>query len=196
MELGMIGLGRMGTNMVRRLMRAGHQCVVYDIHSDAVQSLVKEGATGTNTLGDFVKKLKTSRAVWLMVPAGVVDATLKSLTPLLEPGDVVIDGGNSYYHDDIRRAAGQLKTKGIHYVDAGDQWRSLGRRTWLLPDDRRRKRMWFQSIDPIFCRLGSKREFSTAHARSGKNRRHRRARLSALRPQRRRPLCEDGAQWN
>jgi 6-phosphogluconate dehydrogenase len=118
MELGMIGLGRMGTNMVRRLMRAGHQCAVYDIHAEAVQSLAKEGAAGTNSLEDFVKKLKTPRAIWMMVPAGVVDATLKGLTPLLEPGDVVIDGGNSYYHDDIRRAA-ELKPKGIHYVDAG-----------------------------------------------------------------------------
>ena len=84
MELGMIGLGRMGMNMVRRLMRAGHQCIVYDIHSGAVQSLAKEGAVGANSLEDFVKKLKTPRAVWMMVPAGVVDATLKSLTPLLE----------------------------------------------------------------------------------------------------------------
>jgi 6-phosphogluconate dehydrogenase len=118
MELGMIGLGRMGTNMVRRLMRANHQCVVYDIHSEAVQSLAKEGAAGANSLEDFVKKLKTPRAIWMMVPAGVVDATLKGLTPLLAPDDVVIDGGNSYYRDDIRRAA-ELKPKGIHYVDAG-----------------------------------------------------------------------------
>jgi 6-phosphogluconate dehydrogenase len=118
MELGMIGLGRMGTNMVRRLMRAGHQCVVYDIHPDTVQSLAKEGAIGTNSLEDFVKKLKTPRFVWMMVPAGVVDATLNGLTPLLESGDVILDGGNSYYHDDIRRAA-ELKPKGIHYVDAG-----------------------------------------------------------------------------
>ena len=118
MELGMIGLGRMGMNMVRRLMGAGHQCIVYDVHSEAVQSLVKEGAVGTNSLEDFVKKLKTQRAVWMMVPAGVVNGTLKSLIPLLEPGDVVIDGGNSYYRDDIRRAA-ELKPKGIHYVDAG-----------------------------------------------------------------------------
>ena len=118
MEIGMIGLGRMGNNMVRRLMRAGHHCVVYDIHSEAVQSLAKEGAAGANSLEDFVKKLKTPRAVWMMVPAGVVDATLKGLTPLLQADDVVIDGGNSYYRDDIRRAA-ELKPKGIHYVDAG-----------------------------------------------------------------------------
>src|SRR5208283_2210912 len=114
MELGMIGLGRMGNNMVRRLMKAGHQCVVYDIHSEAVQSLVKEGAVGANSLEDFIKKLKTPRAIWMMVPAGVTDATLNALTPLLQRDDVVIDGGNSYYRDDICRAA-ELKPKGIHY---------------------------------------------------------------------------------
>jgi 6-phosphogluconate dehydrogenase len=118
MELGMIGLGRMGTNMVRRLMHAGHQCVVYDLHAEAVQALVKEGAVGTTSLEDFASKLKKPRAVWMMVPAAVVDPTLKSLIPLLERDDAVIDGGNSYYHDDIRRAA-ELKPKGIHYVDVG-----------------------------------------------------------------------------
>jgi 6-phosphogluconate dehydrogenase len=118
MELGMIGLGRMGNNMVVRLMRAGHQCVVYDVHPEPVQSLAKEGAVGSNSLADFVKKLKTPRAIWMMVPAGVVDKTLKELTPLLAADDAIIDGGNSYYRDDIRRAA-DLKAKGIHYVDAG-----------------------------------------------------------------------------
>jgi len=118
MELGMIGLGRMGTNMVRRLRRAGHQCVVYDIHPEVVDTLVKEGASGTTSLKDFASKLKMPRAVWMMVPAAVVDPTLKSLVPLLESNDVVIDGGNSYYHDDLRRSA-ELKTKGIHYVDVG-----------------------------------------------------------------------------
>jgi len=118
MELGMIGLGRMGTNMVRRLRRAGHQCVIYDIHPEPVQALVKEGAVGTTSLEDFAKKLKKPRAVWLMVPAAVVDSTLNTLIPLLEADDVVIDGGNSYYHDDLRRA-GELKPKGIHYVDVG-----------------------------------------------------------------------------
>jgi 6-phosphogluconate dehydrogenase len=118
MELGVIGLGRMGTNMVRRLLRAGHHCVVYDLNPDAVESLVKEGAVGSTSLEDFARKLKVPRAIWLMVPAAVVDQTLKSLIPLLEGDDVVIDGGNSYYHDDIRRSA-ELKPKGIHYVDAG-----------------------------------------------------------------------------
>jgi len=118
MELGMIGLGRMGTNMVRRLMRAGHKCVVYDLHAETVQALAKEGATGTTSLEDFAKKMKSPRTVWMMVPAGAVDSTLESLVPHLEREDVIIDGGNSYYHDDIRRA-GELKSKGIHYVDAG-----------------------------------------------------------------------------
>ena len=118
MELGMIGLGRMGTNMVRRLMRAGHQCVVYDIHPDVVTAIVKEGAVGTTSLEDFASKLKSPRAVWMMVPAVVVDPTLKTLIPFLEKDDVVIDGGNSYYHDDIRRTA-ELRPRGIHYVDVG-----------------------------------------------------------------------------
>jgi 6-phosphogluconate dehydrogenase len=118
MELGMIGLGRMGTNMVRRLMRAGHQCVVYDLEAEAVQALAKEGAIGATSLEDFAKKLKLPRTVWMMVPAAVVDPTLKTLIPLLVREDVVIDGGNSYYHDDIRRAA-ELKAKGIHYVNVG-----------------------------------------------------------------------------
>ena len=118
MQLGMIGLGRMGTNMVRRLMRAGHQCVVYDLQQEAVQAIAKDGAAGTTSLEDFARKLKPPRTAWMMLPAAVVDPTLKALTPLLESDDVVIDGGNSYYHDDIRRAE-ELKPKGIHYVDAG-----------------------------------------------------------------------------
>ncbi|HEY3269271.1 MAG TPA: decarboxylating 6-phosphogluconate dehydrogenase [Armatimonadota bacterium] len=118
MELGMIGLGRMGTNMVRRLLRAGHQCVVYDIRSEAVDVLAKEGAIGTGSLEELAHTLTGPRTAWLMAPAAVVDPTLKALAPLLERNDVVIDGGNSYYHDDIRRAA-ELKQKGIHYVDVG-----------------------------------------------------------------------------
>ena len=118
MQLGMIGLGRMGANMVRRLMRAGHECVVYDVHPEAVQSLVKEGAIGANSLEDFVKQLKPPRAAWLMVPAAFVDQSIASLAARLASDDCIIDGGNSYYHDDIRRA-GELKPKGIHYVDVG-----------------------------------------------------------------------------
>jgi 6-phosphogluconate dehydrogenase len=151
MELGMIGLGRMGTNMVRRLMRAGHQCVVYDIHSEAVQSLAKEGAVGADSLEDLAKKLKAPRAVWMMVPAGVVDATLEGLIPHLEAGDAVIDGGNSYYHDDIRRAA-ELKPKGIHYVDAGTSGGVWGaERGYCLMIGGENDVV--QRIDPIFSAL-------------------------------------------
>ena len=137
MELGMIGLGRMGTNMVRRLLRAGHQCVVYDLHSEAVQALVKEGAVGANSLEDLAKKLKAPRAVWMMVPAAVVDPTLETLIPFLEAGDVIIDGGNSYYHDDIRRAD---RSKAERHSLCGrrhQRW-GLGGGARILPDDRRR----------------------------------------------------------
>jgi 6-phosphogluconate dehydrogenase len=118
MQLGMIGLGRMGANMVRRLIKNGHQCVVYDRTAATVQQLAGDGATGSTSLDDFVKKLNKPRAIWLMVPAGVVDATLHELTSKLDVGDIVIDGGNSYYIDDIRRAK-ELSAKGIHYVDVG-----------------------------------------------------------------------------
>jgi 6-phosphogluconate dehydrogenase len=114
----MIGLGRMGANMVRRLRKDRHDCVGYDVHAEAVSALEKEGATGAASLAAFVKALARPRAVWLMVPAGVVDATLADLLPLLEADDVVIDGGNSYYHDDIRRAA-RLRDRRLHYVDVG-----------------------------------------------------------------------------
>ena len=118
MQLGMIGLGRMGANMVRRLIRAGHECVVFDMSSQAVKDLAKEKAIGTASLKDFVEKLAKPRAVWLMVPAAVVDKTIADLVPLLASGDILIDGGNSYYVDDIRRAK-ELGPKGIHYVDVG-----------------------------------------------------------------------------
>ncbi|MEQ7128463.1 phosphogluconate dehydrogenase (NAD(+)-dependent, decarboxylating) [Actinopolymorpha sp. B11F2] len=118
MQLGMIGLGRMGSNLVRRLMRDGHQCVAYDVNQTAVQELAGEGATGASTLEEFVAALDKPRAIWLMVPAGVVQSTLDQLVGLLDPDDVVIDGGNSYYRDDITRAK-QLAERQIHYVDCG-----------------------------------------------------------------------------
>jgi 6-phosphogluconate dehydrogenase len=118
MQLGMVGLGRMGANMVRRLLKDGHQCVVYDRAPQAVNDLAKERAVGSTSLTDFVKKLSKPRAVWLMVPSAVVDQTVTDLAQLLEKGDILIDGGNSYYVDDIRRAK-QLASKGIHYVDVG-----------------------------------------------------------------------------
>jgi 6-phosphogluconate dehydrogenase len=118
MQIGMIGLGRMGANMVRRLLTGGHQCVVFDRAPKAVQELVDEKAVGSSSLADFVKKLTKPRAVWLMVPAAVVDNTIADLLPHLERDDILIDGGNSYYVDDIRRAK-ELAPKGIHYVDVG-----------------------------------------------------------------------------
>jgi 6-phosphogluconate dehydrogenase len=118
MQLGMIGLGRMGANMVRRLIANGHECVVFDMSAAAVQGLAKEKATGATSLQDFVTKLAKPRAVWLMVPAAVVDQSIADLLPHLEQGDILIDGGNSYYVDDIRRAK-ELAPHGIHYVDVG-----------------------------------------------------------------------------
>ena len=118
MQLGMIGLGRMGANMVRRLLKAGHQCVVFDRSPRVVEEMVKEKAVGAASLESFIKKLEKPRAVWLMVPAAVVDATIADLLAHLEPGDILIDGGNSYYVDDIRRAK-ELASKQIHYVDVG-----------------------------------------------------------------------------
>ena len=118
MQLGMVGLGRMGANMVRRLLRGGHQCVAFDMSPRAVEELAKEGAVGASSLADLVQKLAKPRALWLMVPAAVVDSTIADLLPLLEPDDILIDGGNSYYIDDIRRAK-ELAAKKIHYVDVG-----------------------------------------------------------------------------
>jgi 6-phosphogluconate dehydrogenase len=118
MQLGMIGLGRMGANMVRRIIRNGHKCTVFDMSQKAVEGLAAEGATGSTSMADFVAKLAKPRAIWLMVPAAVVDKSIASLLPLLDKGDILIDGGNSYYIDDIRRAK-ELAPKGIHYVDVG-----------------------------------------------------------------------------
>jgi 6-phosphogluconate dehydrogenase len=118
MQFGMIGLGRMGANMVRRLMRSGHECVVYDRSAPAVESLVKEGAAGSATLAEFVKKLDVPRALCLMVPAAYVDSSIDELTPMLAKGDTIIDGGNSHYHDDIARA-NRLARRDLHYVDMG-----------------------------------------------------------------------------
>jgi 6-phosphogluconate dehydrogenase len=118
MQLGMIGLGRMGANMVQRLRHGGHDCVVFDVNSSSVRKLVSEGAIGAASLDDFVAKLKPPRAAWLMVPAGVVEKTLHDLAVCMQPGDTIIDGGNSYYVDDICRAS-ELKPKGLHYVDVG-----------------------------------------------------------------------------
>jgi len=151
MQLGMIGLGRMGANMVRRLLKNGHQCVVFDRSAEAVKELVKEKALGTNSPADFVKKLNKPRAVWLMVPAGVVDQSIAELSPLLERGDILIDGGNSYYVDDIRRAK-DLAAKGIHYVDVGTSggvW-GLERGYCMMVGG---EKPVVRSLDPIFATL-------------------------------------------
>ena len=118
MQVGMFGLGRMGANMARRLVAAGHDCVVYNRTSGPVEELVAEGATGTHSIEEFAERLSTPRAVWMMVPAGVVDVVIESLLPHLDEGDILIDGGNSYYRDDLRRA-GALSERGLHYLDVG-----------------------------------------------------------------------------
>jgi 6-phosphogluconate dehydrogenase len=147
----MIGLGRMGANMSLRLMRAGHECIAYDVSSDAVQRLSGEGAVGADSLEDLVAKLEAPRAVWLMVPAAIVDSTLDSLVPLLDVGDVVIDGGNSYYRDDLRRAA-RVNEDGLMYVDVGTSggvW-GLDRGYCLMiggPEEA------VERLDPIFAAL-------------------------------------------
>jgi 6-phosphogluconate dehydrogenase len=151
MQLGMVGLGRMGANMVRRLQRGGHQCVAFDRSAEAVKDVEQAGARGTHSLADFVKALSAPRAIWIMVPAAVVDAVLKDLRPLLQPGDIVIDGGNSHYHDDIRRA-GELKAAGIHYMDIGTSGGVLGlERGFCLMIGGDAEAV--QRLDPLFATL-------------------------------------------
>ena len=152
MQLGMIGLGRMGANMVRRLIKSGHNCVVFDMSPKAVEELVKEKATGSSSLQDMVQKLAKPRALWLMVPAAVVDKTIASVLPYLEKGDILIDGGNSYYVDDIRRAK-ELAIKGIHYVDVGTSggvW-GLERGYCMMIGG---EQPIVKHLDPIFATLG------------------------------------------
>ena len=151
MQLGMIGLGRMGANMVRRLMKGGHQCVVFDVSPNAVQALVEERALGASSVADLVVKLDKPRAVWLMVPAAVVDKTIAELLPSLERGDILIDGGNSYYIDDIRRAK-EVGPKGIHYVDVGTSGGVWGlERGYCMMIGGEAEVV--KRLDPIFARL-------------------------------------------
>src|SRR6202451_3080535 len=156
MQLGMIGLGRMGANLVRRLMADGHRCVAYDVTPAAVDSLAKEGATGADSLEDFVAKLEKPRAIWIMVPAGVVQPTLDSLVPLLDEDDIVIDGGNSYYRDDSDRAKA-LPPKGIHYVDVGTSGGVFGlKRGFCLMIGGEETAV--KRLDPIFATLPPSRD--------------------------------------
>jgi 6-phosphogluconate dehydrogenase len=151
MQLGMIGLGRMGANMARRLVAGGHQCVVFDRSPKAVEELTHAKAVGASSIADLVKKLETPRAVWLMVPAAVVDTTISDLLPHLTPGDILIDGGNSYYVDDIRRAQ-ELAQKGIHYVDVGTSGGVWGReRGYCLMIGGEAEVV--KHLDPIFAQL-------------------------------------------
>ena len=151
MEVGMVGLGRMGAGMVRRLMRAGHPCVVYDRSPQAMEGLVKDGATGCSSLAELVRTLTRPRTVCLMVPAAVVDASIDDLVPLLEADDTIVDGGNSHYHDDIARAK-RLAARGLHYVDMGTSGGVWGlKRGYCLMIGG--ERAIVQRLDPIFATL-------------------------------------------
>jgi 6-phosphogluconate dehydrogenase len=151
MQVGMIGLGRMGANMVQRLLDGGHECVVFDTNPAAVSKLVNDGAIGAKSLDDFIAKLKSPRAIWLMVPAAVVDKTLHDLAAHVQEGDIIVDGGNSHYIDDIRRA-GELQPKGIHYVDTGTSGGVWGsERGYCLMIGGEPKVV--QHLDPIFATL-------------------------------------------
>ena len=185
MQLGMIGLGRMGANIVRRLMRDGHTCVVYDVSPDAVAALVAEGATGATSLDDFVAKLDVPRHAWIMVPAGeITESTVDELAARLSDGDTIIDGGNSYYRDDIRRAA-ELAERGIRYLDCGTSGGVFGlERGFCLmiggPDDA------FAELEPIFASLAPGVDAAErTPGRDGRARRRRSAATStAARPAR------------
>jgi len=160
MQLGMIGLGRMGANMARRLMRAGVECIVYDVNPAAVDNMTREGAKGAKALDEFAGKFKGRRAVWMMVPAAIVDDTIARVAPLLAGGDILIDGGNSYYIDDIRRA-NELAAKGIEYVDAGTSGGVWGlERGYCLMIGGPRDAV--QYLDPVFRALAPGKASATA----------------------------------
>jgi 6-phosphogluconate dehydrogenase len=151
MQIGMIGLGRMGINMAARLLKVGNECVVYDPRAEAVQELRLQGAIGTVSLEDLIAQLTKPRTVWLMVPAGAVDEIISKLVPLVNVGDIIVDGGNSYYHDDIRRGA-ELRSKGIHYIDVGTSGGVAGReRGYCLMIGGEDEIV--QHLDPIFAAL-------------------------------------------
>ncbi len=192
MQLGMIGLGRMGANIVRRLMRDGHECVVYDTDPAVVAQLEQEGAVGASSLAQLVQTLEAPRAAWIMVPAGITGRIVDELAGLMERGDIVIDGGNSYYRDDVDRAAA-LAPRGIEYVDVGTSGGVFGlERGYCLMIGG--EQHVFEHLEPLFRTIapGSRRGAADAGRRgrplAG------RAGLPPLRPGRRRPLREDGPQ--
>ena len=192
MQLGMIGLGRMGANMVRRVIRRGHECVVSDMSPKAVADLAREKAVGATSLADLVAKLKPPRAIWLMVPAAVVDGTIADLVPLLQPGDILVDGGNSYYVDDIRRAK-ELASHSIHYVDVGTSGGIWGlERGYCMMIGGEEPAV--KHLEPIFAALAPGKGTIPTNARPREDERHGRAGLSPLWPKRRRTLREDGPQ--
>lgn len=179
MQLGMAGLGRMGASMTRRLLKGGHQCVVFNRSAKAVTDLAKEGAIGASSLRDLVSKLEKPRAMWLMIPAAAVEGTISELVPYLEAGDILIDGGNSYYIDDIRRAK-ELTPKGIHYVDVGTSggvW-GLERGYCMMVGG---EKDVVTHLDPIFATLAPGRGDITRTPGSRTALWDRRTRLSALR---------------
>jgi 6-phosphogluconate dehydrogenase len=192
MQLGMVGLGRMGSNLVRRLMRDGHRCVVYDVNADTVRQLEGEGATGATSLEDFAAKLEKPRTAWLMLPAAIVGPTLDRLVALVEPGDVVIDGGNSYYRDDIARAR-QLAPRKIHYIDCGTSGGVWGiERGYCLMIGGATEVV--AAARPPLQDDRPRAPGSRAYPRPDPAGRHRSRRVPALRPERCRALREDGSQ--
>ena len=166
MQLGMIGLGRMGANMARRLINRGHECVVFDVSADAVSKVAREGATGAASFTDLVNKLKPPRAIWLMVPAGAVDQSIRELVPYLNAGDILIDGGNSYYLDDIRRAK-ELARRDLHFVDVGTSGGVWGlERGYCMMIGGEADTV--QRLDPIFAALAPGATSIAATANRGK----------------------------
>ena len=193
MQLGMVGLGRMGSGLVRRLTRDGHHCVGYDRNADVVKSLEGEGIAGANSLEEFASKLEKPRTAWVMVPAGdITTQTIRAVAEVFEPGDTIIDGGNTHYHDDLRHAA-ELREKGIHHIDVGTSGGVYGlERGFCLMiggEDEVVERLY-----PLFGSIAPGVGGSPAHARADRRSQPIRDRLPALRPERRRPLREDGPQ--
>ena len=193
MQLGMVGLGRMGANMTRRLMRGGHSLVVSDLSADAVKQLASEGATASSSLEDLVSKLKPPRAVWIMVPAGgPTETTVQKLAQYMQAGDTIIDGGNSYFKDDVRRAK-ELQEQRNSLYRRGDQRRRVGPGARLLHDDWRPERSG-AAARSYFQDTGTRHGRYSAHSWTGKARRHSGRWIHSLWPIGRRAFREDGAQ--